>query len=191
MSRAVLARVALLGIFLLVGPAVAGCTSDNSGAVNPDEPDEGVTAPNAQDVADFEATVACMRDRGWEIVVDDNSDGTFGFGAPGISEDQFTAYTADVEDCTRLNSHIKSLDDYTDEEWETAYDKTVESAECLRGQGYDIPATPSFQAWKESYYAGDGSQQWVPWGFVPVPSMSGDEARALEAICPQVGLGLP
>ena len=186
-------RLAVPGLVVLLGVLLGGCTSDNKVAPAPDSSTIGAPvsgAQNAQDAADFAATVACLRDRGWDIVVDDNdgSDGTTGFSAPGVSEDQYSAFLADSDDCNRQNAHIKSLDDYTDEEWKTGYAKIVASAECLRGQGYDIPETPSFQAWKESFYNGDGSQQWIPWGFPQLQSLSVPDAKALEAICPQVGL---
>lgn len=174
----------LAGVFVVVmGLVLVGCTADNGQPPGADASDVDSPASGAAASSAVSSAVECLRDRGWEIVVDSE-----GFGAPGIPEAQFDAYVADVDECTRLNETIEPLEDIPPERWEKAYADTVESAQCLRDQGYDIPETPSLQAWRDSYFVDDGASQWVPWGFVPVPSMSGSELRALEAICPQVGL---
>lgn len=130
-----------------------------------------------------QAIVVCLRDRGWEISNVDHE----GWVAPGVSEAQFETYQSDVSECTEAHGGpIEPLENISEARWRQAYADVVESAECLRGQGFDIPETPSFQAWKETYFVNGGADQWVPWGFVPVPSMSGDEFRTLESICPQV-----
>lgn len=135
------------------------------------------------DASETAATVQCLRDRGWEIVVDGD-----GWGAPGVAEGQFGAYVADSEECARLNQTIVRPEGFSQERWEKGYAAVVESAECLRGQGYDIPQTPSFQAWKDSFFTEGGTDQWMPWGFVPVPTMGVAAVLALEAVCPQVGV---
>lgn len=177
MRAATRARASAGAFAVMIGLLLTGC------AAGEQQPDPVVTdsgAPAAESTEDA-ALIDCVRDRGWEIVVDDE-----GWGAPGISEAQFDVYVADVEECGQLTSVIEPLEDISQERWEQAYARTVETARCLRGQGYDVPETPSFQVWQDSYFADEsGAGQWVPWLFVPVPSMSSEEFRALEAICPQ------
>ncbi len=162
---------------------LAGCTGGDGHEPGVGSPDAGSPVAEGGESSAVSATVECLRDRGWEIVVDDE-----GWAAPGVAETQFDAYVAEVEECTRLNETIEPLEDISQERWEKRYAAVVESAQCLRGQGYDIPETPGFQAWKDSFFVDGGEHQWVPWGFVPVPSMSGSEFRALEEICPQVSV---
>jgi hypothetical protein len=168
---------------ILIGPfsavvvllAVAGCSADSG------QPSAGPS--NSQAGSSGANPVAlCMRDRGWAIEVVNSES----WKAPGVTEGQWSAYMADSQECAAQHEVIERPEDVPDERWEQTYTKTVESAECLRSQGYDIPETPSFQVWKDSYFVDGGANQWVPWGFVPVPSMDREEFSALEAICPQV-----
>ncbi len=166
------ASVVALGLL-----GVVGCTADNAQEAAPAVSESA--APAADD-----ATLDCVRDRGWEIVVEED-----GWSAPGVTEAQFETYSADVEECSQLHQTVQALEDISPEEWQTGYAETVESAQCLRDEGYDIPETPSFQAWQDSYFADrEGSEQWVPWLFVPVDSLSTEEWRELEETCPQVGV---
>jgi len=165
--------MALLGA--VVGLLVAGCSSDNQ------QPrPETKTAEQSSEMLD--ASVACMRERGWDIEVREDES----WYAPGVSEEQYDAYVADTNECREANETIEQPEDVSAERWKNGYDAVLASAECLRDQGYDIPKAPSFQAWKDTFFVGDGANQWLPWSFVPVPSMSADEFTSLEENCPQV-----
>jgi hypothetical protein len=174
--------------FVAVGLLAVGCSTggQQSGV---DAPEGGTSLTESGLSAGGQATLECLRDRDWEIVdIDVDADGNESWTAPGVFGAQAEAYYADMAECTELNTTIRPLEDISQEEWEQAYAATVESAECLRGQGYDVPATPTFQAWKDSYFVDEsGAGQWVPWGFVP-GEMSQSAFEELEATCPQVGL---
>lgn len=172
-----LGRLFISLLCAVVALLVTGCSGD------PQQPRLETDA--AKQSSDFlDASVACMRERGWDIEVREDDS----WYAPGVSEEQYDAYVADTNECQEQNETIEQPEDVSAERWKNGYDAVVESAECLRDQGYDIPKAPSFQAWKDSFFAGGGANQWLPWGFVPVPSMSADEFTSLEKVCPQVEL---
>lgn len=164
--------ILLVGVLTLTGAGCSG-SEESPGPV-------GSTAAAA--ASGLDAARQCIRDRGWEIV--EESDGFS--SPPGIPASQFDIYTADSEECLALYVPPVPASAVSDARWEEFYAEVVESAECLRGEGVDVPDTPSFQALKDSYLTADGAEQWGPWGFVPVTSMDSNETRALEKTCPQV-----
>lgn len=173
--------------FVAVGLLAVGCTTDGQQS-GVDASGSGTSVTEAGLSTERLSIIECLRDRGWEIVdVDVDADGNESWTAPGVQDPQAEAYFADVAECTELNTTIEPLEDISQEEWERGYAVTVESAECVRGQGYDVPETPTFQAWKDSFFVNDGTGEWRPWAFVP-DEMSSSAFEALEARCPQGSL---
>lgn len=145
-------------------------------------PDDS-TPPQANSTADFDAVMECIHERGWEAVAHDDDS----IGSPlGLPEGQLDAYSADVDECLAIHFPPVEPEDVSDERWQEFYEETIESAECLREQGYDIPEAPSLPAFRDSYFTGDATDQWVPWMFVPVSTLDRGEFEALEGACPQV-----
>ncbi len=66
---------------------------------------------------------------------------------------------------------------------EQEYYLHLETAECLRAQGYDIPEAPTLETWLETYEDPDGP--WLPYLYVP---QDPDTFWALVEICPQPGM---
>lgn len=176
--------------FVAVGLLAVGCSTDGqqSGA---DAPEGGTSLTEAGLSASTSDIIECLQGRDWEIVdIDVDADGNASWTAPGALGAQGEAYNADVAECTQLHTTIRPLEDISQEEWEQAYAFTVESAECVRGQGYDVSETPTFQAWKDSFFVNDGSGEWRPWAFVP-ENMSQSTFEDLEATCPQLSMAPP
>ncbi|MEZ5086737.1 MAG: hypothetical protein R2722_10955 [Tessaracoccus sp.] len=175
---------------------VAGCTgaptagdSPSSGApsksVESAAPGHlpGVVDPDnvtLQDLALLHAE--CLREKGWEVTLDLELGA---YESPDLTEEQYGIWAEDRETCEEKYAHLLDapLVDPNDPRWESYYQDQLDTAECLRQQGYEVDPPPSLEVWKEHYIA-SSDDLWLAYGAVS-GSVDETEWRALNRVCPQ------
>lgn len=68
---------------------------------------------------------------------------------------------------------------------EVEYEFNLALADCLRSEGYDIPAAPTFETWRDSIGESDS---WHPYAYISVQNLPQTEWDRLNALCPQYGM---
>jgi len=181
---------------LAVAALTAACSSDDDGgAAAP-----AYTAPAwfAQQAQDREqarnALQSCLDGKGWTVTVNE-----FGGADEPFSDDvELTRYHADMVDC-RASVGLSDRAP-TREQAEQAYHGMLDTAACLRAQGFEVSGAPSEQTWVEAFLAASSdtataggatsaSDVWEPYGEL-IAAAQGDETRlarisATEQTCPQ------
>ncbi|NOX23081.1 MAG: hypothetical protein GXP36_08330 [Actinobacteria bacterium] len=159
---------------LLVVAACSPADSDGSGSGLLD-PTQGGGIPDVG--VEYRAFGECMRDKGWEVTVGENSvsvDDT----APG----QDVVAAEDAADCQKMLVETGiSLDPDvppSDEQVRAAYERTLEYRSCLVENGYPVSEVPSFEAYLDARLNGSAEDGWNPLALSGEP---GDEAMAREA----------
>lgn len=144
-------------------------------------PDEGAVPDPASPELIAEgraAVVTCLQERGWDVTLEVD-----GWSSTGITDAQADAYGRDQDECTE-ESGLNDIPvaPLTPERLAEIYAHEVESAECLRAEGYEIPETPSEQSFSELYTT---EKAWYAYRFVEEPSQ--EKWSALQVTCPQFG----
>jgi len=127
--------------------------------------------------AEYRAFGECMREKGWEVTVGENSvsvDDT----APG----QDVVAAEDAADCQKMlvETGISPDPDVppSDEQVRAAYERTLEYRSCLVENGYPVSEVPSFEAYLDARLNGSAEDGWNPLALSGDP---GDEVMAREA----------
>lgn len=154
-----------VAVGLLTALSLSGCASSAPVEVPPADYDRAATWQTHM--------VACLQEEGWEVVAID--DGSLNFAEGGLPSSQYEKYADSVQTC-ELSSGLPTWDDLSEAQRRGNYQLVAENAQCLRDQGYDIPADPSFQKYEEDQAA------WTPFADLDV---SADELDNLEKVCPQ------
>ena len=147
------------------------------------------------------ALQTCLDGKGWSVTVNE-----FGGASEPFSDDaEMTRYHADMVDC-RASAGLSDQAP-TQQQAEQAYRGALDTAACLRAQGFEVPDAPSEQSWVEAFLtassdaataggtaeAGDdnvtSSQVWSPYGEL-VAAAQDDQAQLTkisdaEKTCPQ------
>lgn len=123
-----------------------------------------------------EAEAACLRDHGYPVTILPPGNG---ISFAGIPQKQQAEAAAVLQACDAgLNLPAYHPPDRAT--LERLYRKTLETADCLRREGYDVGDAPSMETWVESWPTGP----WSPYDSIP-PSVSDDEWDRLNVACPQ------
>lgn len=158
---------AVLGALLI--PLLAGCAE-----VTASEPTDisAVRKKYPQPIDLANARAECMRERGWDVSVDD--DGQIHADFPA---DQGDAYGNDSTDClTSLG--IDPEAPTPEKTLDSVYPTYVEGADCLRKAGWEISTTPTLATFKDTYE----TQPWYPWSEIPPQEWDG-----AKKLCPSPG----
>lgn len=125
------------------------------------------------------ALIECMEGKGWDPIYDDRDLPSMTF--LDVPRDQEDRLTADQAACQEELGLSEPAPDFTDAQLADIYRFEVETAECLRKLGVDIPDPPSEQAFKDRYTTRD---PWTAYGFV---NQVGEERwYYLNQECPQI-----
>jgi hypothetical protein len=84
----------------------------------------------------------CMTERGWIVTVDPVDGGV----SAEFSSDQEDAYSADTDACYE-STGANQARELTQDDYAKGYAMMLESLECLRNEGVDLPDAPSYQAY--------------------------------------------
>lgn len=133
---------------------------------------------------EFGAIMAsCMVDRGWDTVV--SGDGGI---SSTIPEGQDESYDADLAACQEEHGFDAIAPALTEPELRRLYLMELDTADCLRDEGYDPGQPPSEQSFVDAALI-DGNA-WDPYAEVYTTSnsqVSEDEYFALLEKCPRPG----
>lgn len=157
--------------------AIAGCGSAET---------RGAPAPGAETTtttdrfAPQRAVASCLRESGWAV---DFSESDGSYEVAGVPEAQASQLQADELACgEEFLPEAVGVSEVTPEQWTQMYAAELEVAECLRGEGYDVPEAPTEQAFVDSYVSGTG-EPWSP--YASVPALGDSEWNRLNTACPQ------
>lgn len=172
--------VGVVGLIVLMTSSCTGSPAPDEASSQTGQPStssDGATLSPDQEYGQLVAQ--CLRDKGWPVEFNPRDRST-SVDYPAAQEE---AYLADRAECDaqfsdRLEEPLTSPED---PRWQEQYEFHLNSAECLRQEGYSIPEAPSFEVYVEQYLAG-AENAWLPYGFVPAM----DEAAllALQEKCP-------
>lgn len=131
--RAPLSRFALIGVLVL---PLGACSAATSGSATP--------PPQSREEA-TERLAACLAERGWNVTINP-ADGGIDNEFPSDQED---AYAADRDACYDITG-ANDVRELTQDDYAKAYGMMLESLECLRNEGVDLPDAPSYQEYVDS-----------------------------------------
>lgn len=156
---------------LALAAALTGCTAASS-------PDELVGAKHP--LSEYAVrTTACLAEQGWDTVATfDNGVTPAGAGVPTEDED---AYLDDLAACDRRLGYEASRTP-SDEQLREAYERTVDTRQCLIEHGHDIPEPPSESAFIEQFRAGES---WEVSSFVPYEDGAAREDLLTACVPPE------
>lgn len=142
------------------------------------EPDEPTTAAvwSGTRTEYMQALVECLSEQGWEarVETDPVTGLTVAADTPEVSDHD--RFVADSEEC--VASLPQQPEPSTDAELRQMYDNLVARYECIRDEGYEPAAPPSFDSWLETFRA-DQEAPWDPFAGL------GDSQRVPAAqLCP-------
>lgn len=163
-----------------VGVAILGTTVLSGCAVSVAPDTDELSLEELQDLEDTvrAAMVDCLTAKGWDVESDDQ-----GFGVSGIPVEQVEVYEADTATCrTETGADAIKPPALTDERLREFYRHESSTGECLRREGYAIPAMPSEQAFMDGYRTGE---PWSAYAFIP-ENIQQSKWEALLASCPQL-----
>lgn len=147
--------------------ALAGCGS-NEPAVQAEEPQ-----PEAQQME----VVNCLTDLGYDVTALDDG----GVEVQLSSSQPAEQYQSDFADCQATVGLETEVAPLTTEQLQDVYAQTRSTAECLEGEGYEMPDLPSEQYFVDNYYP----DPYVPFAFLPQDSITQEEIDRLMIECPQ------
>ncbi len=167
MSRSISTGLwALTSVLLL-----AGCASP--------EPPAGEPKPFAGSPADYtQAVVDCLNDDGWGAEIITTESGDTSVTAPGVATlEQQQEFLAASSACTAALPPIPEA--RSDEELQEQYDHWIAQHACLTDAGYELPAQPSYQAYRDQLQSGE----WIsePFGLLTIDP---EELEAAYERCP-------
>jgi len=187
---------------LAVSVLAGACSRDSVEAAAPAYTAPAWFAQQAQDREQARAALqACLDGKGWKVTVNE-----FGGADEPFSDDaELTRYHADMVDC-RASVGLSDQAP-TQQQAEQAYHGMLDTAACLRAQGFQVSDAPSEQTWVEAFLAassdtataegateaGDGatsvSDVWEPYGEL-IAAAQDDQSQlerisATEKTCPQ------
>lgn len=136
-------------------------------------PDEAVTP----EVDEIRRMAGCLAERGIATTLE--ADGA-GFSAePGaLDQEQFRAVIEECKNLTGAGSTPPAQ--LTPDEIRAVYDRWIETAECLRSQGYEPDEPTSVQAFVDAWSTGGA---WNP--YLSIETDSSEEFARLNQLCPQ------
>lgn len=133
------------------------------------------------------AMQACVEAKGWAVTADEWG------GAEEPFDDEATAeqYQRDSQECqTDLGigpGAVKPDEEY----WQGAYQRALDTWNCIRNEGIDLSDPPSEATYVEQRMAEAPDQVWLPYGDPEIAhlmesgEMTSEERESLEVTCPQ------
>lgn len=167
----------LAATILVTSVALVGCSavgSDESRTESSSASDTASPRPVTTVTSEAQAdniAAECLREFGWDVTVD---------GSGGIEVHTTTAQHDQLQEDRESCNELIAYRDWTDADYETAYEGLLDSLSCLEENGYATPSdTPSFQVFMEQRTM-NSSSMWDPYSEVD-PS----EFAAVFSRCPQ------
>ncbi len=175
-----LRRLAPTVAFAIVVLASGCSTSVDSGAISSTSA-AGATANTEDEVApevdEIRRMVACLTERGVATEVEPNESG-FQADPGALDQEQFMVIIEECKELTGLGSSPPvqlSVD-----EIRAIYERWIETAACLRSEGYESHEPTSVEAFVDAYPTGEA---WNP--YLSIQTESTEEFDRLNQICPQ------
>ena len=138
------------------------------------------TAPATidQEAAQVAQIVECLQQRGWDVKLSQPGSTSYDVKRNSNQDSQFAE---DQVACDKEAGWVQNppMSEWIDAQWAQAYAFQRETADCLRGQGYEIPDIPSFQKWQDTFPTEDA---WTAYEFVP--NVDEQEWNRLNQACP-------
>jgi hypothetical protein len=153
--------------------AVSGCSGGDPAPVPP-------TSTGAAD-GGTQALVDCMRERGWDATFDESDGSMLVTDVPDAQSEQYARDNLECQAQAGIDADPAAL---TDDQLHELYQHEVATAECLRGEGVDVPEPSSEQAFHDAYASGSAFS-----AYAAVGNVSEDEWNRLNAACPQLPEG--
>jgi hypothetical protein len=180
-------RASLLLVFLaLVG---ASCRAASPDSRPPDEAQSEEWRPSDEFLAARERALSlpernefvvdCLRREGFEAEVVG-----LGLSLDAPDEQEALAFAA-LEACqTAADNRFGEPEEPSAEDM---YRFQIEVAQCLRGEGFQVPDPPSMETWVERYRRQDFEGLWFPYDSVvsAAASMKNEDWERLNLACPQ------
>lgn len=170
-----------LGVVLVV----TACSPSNDGAgiqtatTGPADPVQLRQLPDAGVVA--RALGECMRERGWEVVIDDTG---VEFGP--LPDEQDDARKKDMRECDDALVESGVIPDPerppSDEILRGVYAEELAFSACLVDNGYPVPDVPSWETYRDSWSNGVEEDVWYSMSRLLEPVSARDDALIEGAI---------
>ena len=164
------ARVTGVRLMAVVVTGVALVLTACSGATERPEPVPSATSPS-----DLELMLKCVVEAGFDASIYGD-----GLDSGSMPVAQFPVFQAVQAKCQEDLGAFPVVDP-SELDWDAFYANTLSAADCLTGQGFEIPAAPSRPAFEQDY----PSDPYSP--FLSLPHLTSNQFAALEAVCPQPG----
>lgn len=157
---------------------VAACTPGAESRPERSTNSSGVLESEEPADASVQAVAACLREKGWLVVIHDG-----GVGPSSLPEEQVKAYTSDMTACMSEFERDVPSPTLDRSQMVELYRKELATRECLAAQGYESPAAPPSEA---TYVAALASGSAPPWmAYDAVGQVALEEFRRIERLCPQ------
>jgi hypothetical protein len=95
-----------------------------------------------------------------------------------IPAEQLDAYDKDFSECSE--GLVPDIDEFTDADWNTAYQMVIDAVNCLAGIGVTVPEVPSLQEYRDDHGGWSVYQELINTGVIK----PGD-VETLSRKCPQ------
>lgn len=166
-----------LGLTVL-GGSLAGCATGAPDGIMTTERESLGESDVGSLRATSDAVVRCLDDAGWKASVD--ATGMVVSEPFDVSKE--AEYESAFDKCVNLVAPRVDATTTPDEWIPQIYEEEMDTAECLRGLGVEVPPAPPFEEFAARYF---GEQAW--YGYNYVGEVSEDRWVELNRVCPQPG----